>query len=403
MYEDFLKISLKSIQNKGIRSWLTVIGIVIGISAIVSLISLGQGLQDAINQQFAILGPNLIIIMPGGGFGPGGGATTLSDHDIQVVENVPGVDVAGGFIAKVAPVKFKDKVAYLQVSGIDPANQDILLQGTGIKIEKGQPEFKSSDSGVVAIGYQLWGTDNVFSQPMRIGDKLTINGRKFTVVSFISKIGNKQDDSAMYITQKDEKDLFDVKDNYIEIMVRVKDGFDVAAVADKIKEKMRRDRNEKKGAEDYIVITLNQVMTAVSTILTAVQAIVIGIALISLVVGGVNIMNNMYTSVLERTREIGVMKAIGARNEDITTMFIIESGIIGLVGGVLGVIVGGALSKTVEYIALTQLESTLIQASLSPALIIGALLFSFVVGVVSGYLPARQAAHLNPVEALRYE
>jgi len=229
MYADFLKISLKSIQNKGIRSWLTVVGIVIGISAIVSLISLGQGLQNAINQQFAILGPNLILIMPGGGFGPGGGATTLSDHDVQVVKSVPGVDIAGGFIAKVAPVKFREKVAYLQVSGIDPENQDILLQGTGIKIEKGQPKFKSSDAGVAAIGYQLWGTDNVFSQPLRSGDKITINGKKFTVVSFISKIGNKQDDSSIYITQKDEKDLFNVKDNYIEIMVRVKDGFDVTA------------------------------------------------------------------------------------------------------------------------------------------------------------------------------
>ena len=403
MYEDFLKISLKSIQNKGIRSWLTVIGIVIGISAIVSLISLGQGLQNAINQQFAILGPNLILIMPGGGFGPGGGATTLSDHDVNVVKSVTGVDMVGGFIAKVAPAKFRDKVAYLQVSGMDPANQDILLQGTGIKIEKGQPKFKSSDTGVVAIGYELWATDNVFSQPMRLGDKLTINGKKFTVISFISRIGNKQDDSSMYITQKDEKDLFNVKDNYVEIMVRVKDGYDVTVVADKIKEKMRLDRNEKKGAEDYTVITLNQVMTAVSTILTAVQAIVIGIAFISLVVGGVNIMNNMYTSVLERTREIGVMKAIGARNENITTMFVIESGIIGLVGGVLGILVGAALSKTVEYIAVTQLDSTLIQASLEPPLIIGALLFSFIVGVVSGFLPARQAAHLNPVEALRYE
>ena len=400
MYEDFLKISLKSIQNKGIRSWLTVIGIVIGISAIVSLISLGEGLQNAINQQFAILGPNLIIIMPGGF---GGGATTLSDHDVQVVKSVQGVDIAGGFIAKVAPVKFRDKVAYLQVSGIDPANQDILLQGTGIKIEKGQPKFKSSDTGVVAIGYELWSTNEVFSQPMRLGDKVTINDRKFTVVSFISRIGNKQDDSSMYITQKDEKDLFNVKDNYMEMMVRVKDGYDVTAVADKIKEKMRLDRNEKKGAEDFIVITLNQVMTAVGTILTAVQAVVIGIALISLVVGGVNIMNNMYTSVLERTREIGVMKAIGARNSNITTMFVMESGIIGLVGGALGILVGAALSKTVEYIAVTQLGTTLIQASLSPELIIGSLLFSFIVGVISGFLPAKQASELSPVEALRYE
>jgi putative ABC transport system permease protein len=96
MIEDFLKISLKSIKNKGVRSWLTVIGIVIGIAAIVSLISLGEGLQNAINQQFAILGSNLIFLMPGGGFGPGGGSSKLTDHDLRIIKAVKGVDLAGG-------------------------------------------------------------------------------------------------------------------------------------------------------------------------------------------------------------------------------------------------------------------------------------------------------------------
>jgi putative ABC transport system permease protein len=111
----------------------------------------------------------------------------------------------------------------------------------------------------------------------------------------------------------------------------------------------------------------------------------------------------MYTSVLERTREIGVMKAIGARNSNITTMFVMESGIIGLIGGSIGCLVGAALSKGVEYVAVSQLDSTLIQASLTPQLILGALSFSFIVGILSGFLPAKQASELNPVEALRYE
>ena len=404
MLEDFLKISLKSIKNKGVRSWLTVIGIVIGIAAIVSLISLGQGLQNAINQQFAILGPNLVFIMPSGGFGPGGGSSMLTDHDVRIIKAVKGVELVGGMTVKVAKIKFRDDVVYATVGGVDPGDvQDILLEGTGIKIEKGQQKFKEGETGRAAVGYEYWGTDNVFSPPLRLGDKITINDRRFTVSSYISRIGNPEDDKNIYIIADDMKSLFNVKDDYIQIMVRVRDGYTTKEVADRINEKMRRDRGEKKGEESFMVMTLDQVKSAVGTILDAVQAIVVGIALISLVVGGVNIMNTMYTSVLERTREIGVMKAIGARNSNITTMFVMESGIIGLIGGALGCLLGAGLSKAVEYIAVTQLDSTLIQASLTPELIIGALSFSFLVGIGSGFLPAKQASELNPVEALRYE
>jgi len=403
MIEDLLNISLKSIRNKGIRTWLTVIGIVIGIAAIVSLISLGQGLQAAINQQFAILGPDLIFIMPAGSFGPGGGASKLTDHDISLIRSVKGVELAGGFIGKIAKVKFRDKVIYSAVGGIDPGDaQDLFLEGTGIKIEKGQPKFKPGDTGKVAIGYNYW-SGKAFDQPVRIGDKIYINDRKFTVVAFVSRIGNPDDDNNMYMTQDDAQDLFGVKDDYMEVLIRVQGGYDTKTVADKIKEKMRRDRNEKEGEESFMVMTLDQVKSAVGGVLDAVQAVVVGIALISIVVGGVGIMNTMYTSVLERTREIGVMKAIGARNSDITTMFMIESGLIGLIGGVVGCLVGAGLGKAVEYIATIQLDSTIIQAAITPQLIFGVLAFSFIVGCVSGFLPAKQASELSPVDALRYE
>ncbi len=403
MLDEFLNISLKSIKNKGIRSWLTVIGIVIGIAAIVSLISLGQGLQYAINQQFAILGPNLVFIMPGGLFGPGGAASKLTDHDIRLIKGVKGVELAGGIIGKIAKVKFQDKIVYPMVVGVDSGDtQDILLEGTGVKIEKGQQRFKPGDTNKVAVGYEYWG-GKAFDQPLKIGDKITINDRRFTVSAFVSRIGNPDDDSHLYITAEDAKNLFSVKDDYIEIMIRIKDGYNVKVVADKIKEKMRQDRGLKKGEEDFNVITLEQVRSSVGTILDAVQAIVAGIAGISLIVGGVGIMNTMYTSVLERTREIGVMKAIGAKNSNIVVMFMMESGLIGLIGGVVGCLIGATLGKIVEYIAVVQLDQTIVQAAITPQLIIGALLFSFIVGCISGFLPARQAANLKPVDALRYE
>lgn len=404
MLADLFRLSLKGIRGKGIRSWLTVLGIVIGIAAIVSLISLGEGLQAAINQQFAILGPNLVFVMPAGSFGPGGGASKLSDHDVRLIKSIKGVELAGGAIAKMAPIKFRDDVVYAVTVGIDTGDaQDILLEGTGIKIEKGQRKFKPGDSGKVAVGYDYWGTKNIFNTPLHIGDKIIINGQRFEVVSFVSRIGNPDDDSHVYITKEDAMKLFGVRDDYYQIMIRVKDGYDTREVADRIKKKMRQDRNEKEGEESFTVMTLDQIRSIVGSVLDVVQVVVVGIAMVSIIVGGIGIMNTMYTSVLERTREIGVMKAIGARNSSITTMFLMEAGLIGFIGGAVGCFVGAALGKLVEFAAAAALNATIIQASVTPQLVIGALIFSFGVGCVSGFFPAKQAAELNPVEALRYE
>ncbi|HIE33536.1 MAG TPA: FtsX-like permease family protein [Candidatus Altiarchaeales archaeon] len=150
-------------------------------------------------------------------------------------------------------------------------------------------------------------------------------------------------------------------------------------------------------------MTTEQVRETVNSILLVIQIVVIGIAAISLIVGGVGIMNSMYTSVLERTREIGVMKAIGARNSDIMLLFLIESGIIGLVGGIIGCLIGVGLAKGVEFVATQELSTAILKASITPGLIIGALIFSFMVGCISGLLPAKGAAEMNPIDALRYE
>ena len=134
-----------------------------------------------------------------------------------------------------------------------------------------------------------------------------------------------------------------------------------------------------------------------------VQAVLVGIAGISLLVGGIGIMNTMYTSVLERTKEIGTMKAIGAKNSDILQIFLFESGLLGLVGGTIGVVLGIGLGKSVEYIATIALDTNLVQASITLPLVFGALGFSFFIGSISGIFPAFQAAKLKPADALRYE
>jgi len=403
MIEDFFIISVRNIRNRGIRSWLTMIGIFIGIAAIVSLISLGEGLQNAINEQFEILGHNLIYIMPGGAFGPGFSSAKLTEHDLKIIKKVRGVDIASGMISKLAKIKFKDEVEYCFVSGIEPGDvQDILLEGTKIEIVRGQKRFKETDRYKAAVGYEYW-TGNVFSDAVRVGDKIKINNKRFKVVAEVSRIGNSQDDKNIYIPLKTAKELFDVKDEYAMILVRVKKNYDTEKVVEEIKKNLRRDRGLERGEEDFRVLTLEQMKEAVGVVLDAAQAVVIGIAFISLFVGGIGIMNTMYTSVLERTREIGVMKAVGARNSDIMLLFLIESGIIGMVGGIVGCLMGSLLSKIVEYTVTSLLDQTLIRASITPELITFSLVFSFIIGCISGMMPAMQASRLKPVDALRYE
>ena len=140
-----------------------------------------------------------------------------------------------------------------------------------------------------------------------------------------------------------------------------------------------------------------------NNIFAVVQGVLVGIAGISLLVGGVGIMNTMYTSVLERTKEIGTMKAIGAKNSHILFLFLVESGLLGLAGGLIGVIIGLGMAKGTEYAATAYIGSPLLQASMDPLIIFGALSFSFIVGTLSGVLPALQASKLKPVDALRYE
>jgi len=222
-------------------------------------------------------------------------------------------------------------------------------------------------------------------------------------VGILKSVGNRMDDSSVYAPMEAVRDLFNEPELVSMILVQTSPGAEPADVAKVIEKKMRDRRHEKEGEEDFSVSTSEQLMATFSLVFGAVQAVVIGIAAISLLVGGIGIMNTMYTSVMERTREIGIMKAIGARNNDILQIFLIESGILGLIGGLVGITIGASIAKIAEIVAAEALGSNILKASFTPELIIGALLFSFLIGAASGVMPARQASLMKPVDALRYE
>jgi len=402
MIGEYFKISGRNILKKGIRSWLTMIGIFIGVAAVVSLISLGQGMEDAIRNQFANMGTDIIIVMPGRGF-ESFGSSKLTKHDEDIIRGVKGVDNEAPFIVKLSKLTYRKEVAYTMVIGTPSDDRfRVIEKMNNFKTIEGRNKFYPSDKYSVAVGYTLAYGDFLKNKNVRLNDRIMIDDVEFKVVGIMGKVGNPDDDKNVYIPLETAKDVFNDKD-YNQIIVKTASGAEVAKVADDIKTRMRKDRGQKEGEEDFNAQTSEQLLESVGGILNTVQAVLVGIALISLMVGGIGIMNTMYTSVLERTSEIGVMKAIGAKNSDILALFLIESGALGLVGGIIGVVIGLAMSKTVEYVARNNLGNDLLQANTSLELIIGALAFSFIVGCISGVLPAMQASQLKPVEALRYE
>ena len=177
---------------------------------------------------------------------------------------------------------------------------------------------------------------------------------------------------------------------------------DPAEVAEKAEEKLRKFKDQKKGEEDFYIMTFEQAIEMFGSILSVINGVLVLIALVSLLVAGVNITNTMYTAVLERTKEIGIMKAIGAKNSDIVMIFLFESAVVGLFGGILGVLLGYLIAKGGGIIAANAGYSFL-QPAFAPSLIIGCLLFSTLMGIIAGVMPARQASKMNPTDALHYE
>lgn len=400
---DFFTMSLKNITMRRTRSWLTMVGIFIGIAAVVALISLGQGLQGAINNEFEGLGMDKITVMSKGGFFGVGGVPALTNDDITLIDKVTGVEKAAGYVFTTARVEWgKDDLWYQIIAGYpaDKAEQDILME-TGIKLEYGRM-FKAGDKYKAVLGYD-YRTSSVFTENLKLGDTVTINNKDFEVIGFNEKVGNPNDDRTIIIPEDTARELLNIPDRVDTILVKVKSGQDADVVAANIERAMRKDRGQKEGDEDFAVQTFKELLKSFLTILDIVTTVIVGIAAISLLVGGIGIMNTMYTSVLERTKEIGIMKAIGATNNDVMFLFLIESGLLGLAGGIIGIIIGAGLSSIAAYLAQTLGGFEYLKAAFPWYLIVGALAFSFLVGVASGIFPSRQAARKNPVDSLRYE
>lgn len=389
MYLQLLRLSLSNIFNEKRRSWLTVIGIFIGIAAVVGLVSLGQGLEQAIVDEFESIGADKVQVV----------ASDLTDDDLDVVARADGVDIVGGYYQTSQPVRHNGESRFALVVGVPTDDGlDMIQEVTSTGVSDGR-HIRRTDRTNVVITQTI--AENMFDQEVGLRDTLRINNTDFRVVGIVEPSGP-QFENWIYLPIDQVRTLFNREGDLTRIIVQVQDGFTVEGVAANIEEEMRRDRGLAEGEEDFTVFTMQDVLGSFRSILSVVQAVVIGIASISLLVGGVGIMNTMYTSVSERTREIGIMKAVGAKDRQVLIIFLLESAIIGFIGGMIGVLLGAGMSIGVVEVA-SRFTSVPVGTAITPQLVIGALLFSSIVGMLSGVFPARKAAHMEPVDALRYE
>jgi len=406
MIQDYFKLAFKNLKQRKTRSILTLLGIFIAILTIFVLMSLSLGLSEFVNEQFEILGTDKFFIQPKGQAGaPGtGGAVQLTVNDVDIIEKVKGVDMVAYAAVGNAKIEFNDKARYYMSIGIpieDSTMIDFFFESSNLDMDDGR-FLRQRDKKKVMIGYNYKYKD-LFGKPVRTGSKIKLNDVEFEVIGVVDAVGNPQDDQQIYISLEDFKELYNSGDRVDFIYVQIKSGEDLKQVSDRAERELMDFREVDEKTIDFTIQTPEELMATIGTILNILTAFLVGIGAISLLVGGIGIANTMYTSVLERNKEIGTMKAVGARNSDILLIFVIESGILGLLGGAGGLIAGIIIAKIIEYVAAVYIGSNLLRASLNPLLIIGSLAFAFLIGVVSGLAPSYQASKLKPVDTLRYE
>ncbi|MAG91281.1 hypothetical protein CMO83_01230 [Candidatus Woesearchaeota archaeon] len=404
MLWDYFLLAFESLKHKRLRSWLTMIGIFIGIAAVVSLIGLGEGLKLAINSQFGVSSVEVLTIQAGGitAAGPPGTGVVnpLTDDDVEVIEDLPQIESAIPRHLETGRLEFNDNVVFgLAMSIPDGDDRKFAYDALDIKTEEGRL-LKDGDSSKVVLGYNFLDDAVGLEKPVRVGNRVIIQDKSFDVVGITEKKGSFIFDNIVHMNEEVLKDVFERNESVDVIIARVKENVGMDDAKESVERVLREQRDVKIGEEDFSVQTPEAALSTLNDILLGVQIFIAMIASISVLVGALGIVNTMFTSVLERRKNIGTMKAVGARNSDIFKIFFIESGLLGLMGGIIGVILG-SIASYFGIVAINNFVGASTTPQINFVLIASMLIASFVIGSVAGIIPAMQAARKKPVDALR--
>lgn len=388
--------AFKNLRRQGIRTYLTTIGIVIGIAAVVALLMVGEGLNLTVQEEFEKMGSNTIMVMPGSSFMQST-FSRLESGDADKIKAINGVeDVFSINFVSMKVERGEDSITAI-IMGVDPNVQEGMSQIGMLEVGEGRG-LVSTDKYSVLIGKRF--SENAFEKEIGLKQRLLIGGKNFRIIGITKEGGSSfgsMFDNAIVMPTDTLEEAYGEELYPFRIIVRTFSKDDVAEVSDRITRVLKRAH----GQEDFQVMAASQIQEVAASVLGLVQLVLVGIASISLIVGGIGIMNTMLMSVMERTRDIGIMKAIGATNKRIRNMFLIEAGLIGAVGGVIGLILGFLIAVGVGIAA--QYAGFALKIVPNPLIFAGAVAFAMIVGMAAGYLPAKRAAQMDPVIALGHE
>jgi len=391
------EIAWISLWRNKLRLFLTMLGIIIGVASVILLISIGSGLQSYITEQFEALGSNLIFIMPGKMESGGAAAAmrqTLSMREVKALRrlNYPIKDVSA-YIEVRTTLKYRNNEKNTQVGGIE-ANGVKLLN---LEAEKGNPITVgdvAKNARVVFIGPQI--AEELFGEENPIGKSVLIQSTKYKVTGIFKSRGGgaglgsgNSFDESVFIPLTTSQKQFD-QDKLTAIYVAASNKDVIEDAKKRVEEELLKNLEE----DDFSVLGQEDLLSTINQILGVLTAGLGGIAAISLLVGGIGIMNIMFVSVTERTKEIGLRKALGARPKDILLQFLVEAITVSLVGGSIGILlaIGGSL-----------ILNQFFTSEVTPMAIMLAFSFSTAIGIIFGVIPAAKASKLDPIKALRYE
>ncbi len=421
------KLALNILRHSKVRSWLTIIGIVIGVASVVAIMSIGAGMQISLESRLGGLGADIITVSPGasrttGGFmsrdmdggssvaiatGSTGSsnseAKNLTIKDIQALKAVDNVDIVTGTVSGRGEVYYLAETTTVSVTGVDPVAWNEITTST---LSSGR-FLGAGDYNMILVGSRL--ATRTFKQSLSVNRVITIEGVSFKIAGILNESGSMMgggSDSGIIMPIDAARAVLDDVGPYEfdSIMVKVDDENLVEDTMADIDARLMLSRHVTNKTKDYSVTSSLAMQETISSTLESVTLFLGAIAAVSLLVGAVGIANTMFTTVLERTKQIGIMKAIGAKNRDIMMIFMMNSALVGLVGGVIGLVIGSVASL---FVALPMMGGggggMGVENVVTPQLLVFTLGIAVGIGVVAGLIPAYRASKLKPVDALRYE
>ncbi|MBB3913124.1 ABC transporter permease [Rhizobium fabae] len=400
MFFETLKLALRAISRNMLRSFLTVLGVVIGVAAVIALVTIGNGTTAQVSTELSRLGTNMLFVRPGQ-FGPGRASSEAKRFSIKDVaairDQIGGLRAVAPLNQSTATVIFGGQNHSTSVSGT--TNDYFVAQDWDLAL--GRNFLPSEERGQArciigeTVRSQLFGSADPTGQQIRVG-KVSC-----PVIGVLAKrgqsgMGTDQDDVVIMPVKVFQRRISG-NSNVPQIIISARDGFSTAKVQSDVENLLRERRKIIPGRQDdFNVNDMTQIAEAMTGTTTLLTGLLGAVAAISLLVGGIGIMNIMLVSVTERTREIGIRLAIGALENQVLTQFLVEAVALSLFGGITGIVLGLSLG----FGAVTLLKVPFV---FSPLMVAVAFVFSAAIGMIFGYFPARRAAQLNPIEALRHE